>query len=136
MTAETLLPSILTTDTSVAAPAQRPFGTYETTFVPVTRTDNELAGAHEPCSTTTCSTLKLSVLAFGLVKLMTFGSEPEIDVLPVWAINQTLYSPPAFGVAENGAIRTGVEPFAGLKVPIGCGQGPVDPVTLPPATVS
>jgi hypothetical protein len=72
----TLLPSTLTTDTSVVKLPQLPLGTYETTFVPVTSTDSELAdwqepggGGWAPC------TLKLSVLELECLKLAFLESQ-------------------------------------------------------------
>ncbi len=48
----TLIPSMGTTETPVAEVGdQLPFGTYETTFAPVTSTDKELDGWHEPGAT-------------------------------------------------------------------------------------
>jgi hypothetical protein len=49
-------------------------------------------------------------------------------------ISQTLYSPPGFGVSRNGINWTGVDPLAGLKVPLACGQGPAAPAMTPPIT--
>src|SRR5438132_975261 len=119
ITAEVVLFSMPTTATPVdVAGSQFPLGTYETTVVPVTRTDNELDGWQEPGggATAAACTLKLSVLESDGLKLMTLLSTSEIEVDLVWAINHALYSSPAFGVDENGAIRTGSVPFAGLNV--------------------
>jgi hypothetical protein len=96
-------PSTLTTATPVVEELQEPFGTYETTFVPVTNTDNELDGAQEPGGGATLGgTLKLSVLESLLAKMRTLGSDPEIVASPT-ATAHALYSPPLFGVTENGA---------------------------------
>src|SRR5262249_627125 len=46
-----LLPSTFTTETSLVALLQRPFGTYAVTLFPTTSADNELDPRQEPCGT-------------------------------------------------------------------------------------
>src|SRR5262249_35086404 len=78
-------PSTLTTETPFTGVTdQFPLGTYDVTFVPLTNTDSELDGWQDPCGGggVPATTLKLSDLLFGFVKLMTLGSLPEIVVEP------------------------------------------------------
>jgi hypothetical protein len=97
ITVEVVLFSMPTTATPLDVVGnQFPLGTYETTVVPVTRTDNELDGWQEPgggAAAAAC-TLKLSVLESDGLKLMTLLSTIEIVVELVWAINHALYSSP------------------------------------------
>src|SRR3954469_1120940 len=131
------LPSTLTADTPVAVPDQLPLGTYETTSAPITSTESELEGWHEPWGgVASVDSLKLSVRERGWAKTRTLGSAAEI-VASATGTSHALYTPPEFGVVVKGASCTGVTPLAALKVPLACLQaGPAAPTTRPPATDS